>query len=69
MTLEIDPDVHAAAAYLQRNFPAAKLVPIAEAISSLAPILWGRYGREIVEPAVITLATLPVEQAPEAASQ
>ena len=46
MSLQIDDDVEAAALLLQRNFPAAKLVSIACALSDLAPALWGRHGRE-----------------------
>ena len=67
--LHIDPDVAAAAEFLQANFAAKKLVPIVEALSGLAPILWDRYGREAIVPTVLRPATSPVEQAREAASQ
>jgi hypothetical protein len=68
MELEIDPDVKAAAEFMQANFAATKLIPVAEALSALAPILWGRYGREVVTPLSLTASPF-APGAPEAASQ
>jgi hypothetical protein len=48
MELEIDPDVKAVIELMQSSMAAAKLVPVAEAVAALAPILWGRYETEDV---------------------
>ena len=70
MQIEFDPDVKAAAEFMQANFAAPKLVPISEALCALAPILWGRYGREGIQPlALVCDASSAVEQAPKDASQ
>lgn len=61
MSLEIDPDVRAIAEFMQANFAATKLVTIAEALSALAPILWGCYGRE----AVTSLKLIPAPIFPD----
>lgn len=53
MAVEIDADVEAAALILQASFPAARLVAITAALSDLAPVLWGRHGRELVAPAIL----------------
>ena len=44
MQIDIDPDVAAAAAMLQANFEAGRLVALAEALAKLAPALWGHHG-------------------------
>jgi hypothetical protein len=62
MTLEVDPDVLATAEFLQRNFAATKLAPIAEALAVLAPILWGRYAREAISP--LSLSADPISSEP-----
>ena len=49
MELVFDPDVKAVAEFMQSTLPATRLVSIANAISELAPILWGRYTRESVD--------------------
>ncbi len=49
MELTIDPDVKSVAEFMQSSLPAARLVSVAHAISSLAPILWGRYDAESVD--------------------
>ena len=64
MKIEIDADVHAAAAMLQQAFPAAKLVGIVEALADVAPALWGRYGRESVAPTALMLSSSLAEQTP-----
>lgn len=48
MSLEIHPDVQTVAEFMQGNLPACRLVSISEALAALAPILWGRHGRESV---------------------
>ena len=58
MELEIDPDVKAVAEYMQANVAAAKLVPIAAAIGRLAPILWGHFGSEEIQPLVLAGAPI-----------
>jgi hypothetical protein len=50
MILRVDSDVQLAAEFLQANFVAAKLLPIAEALAKLVPLLWERYDREAVVP-------------------
>lgn len=55
--MNADSDVEAVARFMQANIAAAKLVPVAEAIASLAPALWGRYGRD-------ALVTLTLESEP-----
>ncbi len=47
-TLEIDPDVQAVVAFMQRNVPAARLASVADAISKLSRLLWGQYETEAV---------------------
>lgn len=44
--VEIDPDLHAVAEWMQANIPAARLVAIAGYLNALAPVLWGRYQTE-----------------------
>gem|GEM_PF-4564557 len=61
----VDPEVEAVLQFMQDRFSATRLVPIAEAVSALAPVLWGRYGREAIAPLTIT----SVEQTPTASSQ
>ena len=68
MLLEIDPDVKAAAEFMQAKFAATKLIPVAEALSALAPILWGRHGREVVTPLELVPNPSAVPS-PEAANQ
>jgi hypothetical protein len=46
MNLILDPDTQRLAEFMQGTFPATKLIPLAEALAALAPILWKRYGRE-----------------------
>ena len=65
MDLIIDPDVKAAAEFLQRNVATNRLVSVAECLASLAPILWGRYDKQrvapllLLEPPIITSAGDP----------
>ena len=49
MELIIDPDVRAVAEFMQGSMPAAKLVEVAAAVASMAPILWGQYAPEPVQ--------------------
>lgn len=68
MKLEANEDVKTVLDFMQKNFAAAKLIPIAEAVSSLAPILWGRYGREPIN--CLSLSSpISVEREPEASTQ
>ena len=49
MNLEMDKDVKAVAEHMQATVPAAKLVAAAEALSAVAPLLWGSYERQAVQ--------------------
>ena len=49
MELVIDPDVKAVAEFMQSTLAAARLVPVAKAVSELAPLLWGKYSPESVD--------------------
>lgn len=46
MNLKIDSDVGAVIEIMQRTIPAARLVSVAQAVSELAPLLWGQYEKE-----------------------
>lgn len=46
MPIIVDDDLRTVAEYMQANVAAAKLVPLAEALNAVAPLLWGRYGRD-----------------------
>jgi hypothetical protein len=46
MNLEIDEDVKAVMEFMQKNVAATKLVNVAKAAASLAPIIWGEYNAE-----------------------
>lgn len=50
MDLEMDADVKAVAEFMQHNMAASRLVGVATAIGRLAPILWGRYLADDVQP-------------------
>jgi hypothetical protein len=47
--VEIDPDLHAVAEWMQAHVPACKLVGIANALAASAPALWGQYQPETVQ--------------------
>lgn len=53
MSITIDNDVERAAELLQAAFPANRLSSIARELAVIAPLLWGRHGREQVAPAVL----------------
>jgi len=53
MSITIDKDVERAAELLQAEFPASRLRSIAVELAIIAPVLWGRYGRDHVAPAVL----------------
>ena len=65
MSLVIDDDVITAARLIQTHCPAAKLVAIAEALSALAPVLWGRYGHEDIAPATLVIFSEQKPRAPD----
>lgn len=50
MDFEVDADVKAVAEFLQQNVATSRLVGVATAIGRLAPILWGRYSADDVQP-------------------
>jgi hypothetical protein len=62
MDLIIDSDLKAVAEFMQRNLPVTKLVPVADALAAIAPILWASFEAESVaalrlrEPAIIPCA-------------
>lgn len=61
MQLEIDSDVKVVAEFMQRTVATARLVSVASALAELAPLLWGHYPRERVEP--LQLIPLPINLA------
>ena len=46
MNFVLDPDVQAVAEFMQRNFSATRLVPIANGIAKLSPVIWGQFSQE-----------------------
>lgn len=63
MQILLDPDVEGAIAYLQANVPSARLVETAEALASLAPVLWDHFKTGENPP----LTLVPSECEPKAA--
>jgi hypothetical protein len=59
MPIIVDDDLRTVAEYMQANVPAAKLVATADALSAVAPLLWGRYERQAVVPLGLTLGHDP----------
>ena len=66
MNIVIDPDVKAVAEFMQERIEARKLVGVADSLRALAPILWGRHGKEPI--AAIELVAEPILGAPRRAS-
>ena len=62
MDLEIDPDVKAVAEFMQANMTASHLVAVAQGVADLAPLLWGRYGKEDVS--ILLLRSTPLTASP-----
>jgi hypothetical protein len=52
MEVVLDSDVKAVAEFMQNNIPAAKLIGVAEALPTLASILWSQYPQESVQAAI-----------------
>ena len=50
MKLTIDHDVRAVAEFMQRSIPTARLAGVAAGIHAMAPLLWGQYTAESVNP-------------------
>jgi hypothetical protein len=46
--LEMDVDVKLVMEFMQENMSASKLVGVAQALATMAPIMWGWYEREKV---------------------
>ena len=46
MDLIVDEDVKAVLEFMQHRMPASKLMPAAEAIGKMGPVLWGHHGKE-----------------------
>ncbi len=46
MILEMDEHLKSVAEFMQSNIPAEKLVGVADAISALAPSIWGHYDQD-----------------------
>ena len=57
MEVIIDPDIKSVAEFMQTSIAANRLVPVAEGLAKMAPILWGRFAPEEV-------ATLRLEEQP-----
>lgn len=62
MIVEMDPDLQRVAEFMQANFEASKLVPIAQGLSAISPLLWGRYGE-------VEIRTLELVNCSEARSE
>ena len=60
MKLIIDRDVKSVAEFMQGNLDVRRLVAVASAIAALAPILWGRYDREEINPLCLTSHIEPI---------
>jgi hypothetical protein len=60
MNIEINPEVKAVMEYMQQILPAARLVPVADAVQKIAPILWGHYPTEEVR--ALELNDKPIER-------
>lgn len=58
--VEIDPDLHAAAEWMQANVPASRLVAVAGSLATLAPILWGQFKAEEID--AVRLVGLPISE-------
>lgn len=50
MRLEIDNDVKAVIEMMLATIPANRLVSVANGVQKIAPILWGQYESETVQP-------------------
>ena len=57
MTILVDPDIEKVAAFMQAELPASKLIAVASWLAALAPVLWGRYGRDEITPATVRSVT------------
>jgi len=44
----LDEDVQGVLEFMQANIPASKLVAVAQAVSAMAPLLWGHHAPEPV---------------------
>lgn len=69
MNLSIDKDLECIASFMEANFAATKLVPLAEALALLAPSLWGQYDREALVPLALRATSPSAEQKPASANQ
>jgi hypothetical protein len=49
MEVVFDPDVRAVAKFMQSRLTAGRLVPVVNALTQIAPILWGRYAPETID--------------------
>ena len=58
-TIEMDYRVKAVVEFMQQKFSADDLRGVAEAVSQLAPIMWGRFRHEPIVP-VLTLSASPM---------
>jgi hypothetical protein len=56
-TVTLDAEVHSVAQFMERNVAASRLVSVAEALASLAPILWSGHGRDVIVPLALGAMT------------
>jgi hypothetical protein len=64
MKLDLNPDVAEIVTFMQERFPAGELVSLSQAVSMLAPALWGSYGSESIGPiASLTTSLAEIERA------
>jgi hypothetical protein len=69
MSVTMDQEVEAVARFMETHFEATKLVSIAEAVSGLAPVLWGRFARAPVNPLALVGPIPSAEQKPASANR
>jgi hypothetical protein len=59
MELTVDDDVKAVLEMMVSTIPAGRLVAVANGIQKIAPLLWGQFEAEEVNP--LTLKAFPIE--------
>jgi hypothetical protein len=65
MTIEMDRDLLSVLAFMQGRVPAPKLLGTAEAVSKLAPLVWGQHEQEAIR--AIELVADPICGSPRVA--
>jgi len=66
--IEIDPDVHSVAEFMQTQIAASRLVSVASQLAAIAPLLWGDYERSTVQVLRLVAEPIAAPTAPVASS-